>query len=65
MTIPKTGIAEEGTTGGALPRSDPETAQASIEKTSISDERRMQDALEDDEVGEALRDLHKAQNAAN
>jgi hypothetical protein len=64
MTNQKAAIANDAT-DSAAPPSSPKTAQVSDGKTFISDERRVQDALEDDEVREALRALHKARAAAN
>ena len=58
MTTPKAAIANE-VTDSTTPPSSPNKAQASDQKTFISDERRVQDALEDDEVREALRASHK------
>jgi len=58
MTNKKAAIANDAT-DSATPPSPPKTAPASDQKTFISDERRVQDALEDDEVREALRASHK------
>ena len=63
MTNRKAAIAND-VTDGAAPLSSRKTAQAAVEKTFISDERRVQDALEDDEVREVLRASHKAGTAA-
>jgi hypothetical protein len=63
MTNQKAAIANDAT-DSTTPPSSPKTAQASDKKTFISDERRVQDALEDDEVREALRASHKAGKAA-
>jgi len=65
MTNQKAAIANDDTTGGTNPLGGPMTAQVYGEKTFISDERRVQDALEDDEVREALRALHQVRAAAN
>jgi hypothetical protein len=62
---PKAAIANDDMTGGANPLSSRKTAPVSDEKTFISDERRVQDALEDDEVRELLRAFHQVQEAAN
>jgi hypothetical protein len=64
MTNQKAAIANDAT-DSATPLSSRKTAQASDQKTFISDERRVQDALEDDEVREMLRASHKAGKAAN
>ena len=48
-------VADDGT----KPSSAPKAKRVSGEKQFISDERRIQDALEDDEVREALRAFHK------
>jgi hypothetical protein len=63
MTNKKADIANDATES-ATPLSSPKTAQASDKKTFISEERRVQDALEDDEVREALRASHKPGKAA-
>jgi hypothetical protein len=63
MTNKKAAIANDAT-DSATPLSGPKTAQASDKKTFISDERRVQDALEDDEVREVLRTSHKPGKAA-
>lgn len=55
MTDQKTVVADHGT----KPSSGPKAKRVSGEKRFISDERRVQDALEDDEVREALRAFHK------
>ena len=60
MTNPETAIANDAP-DGATPPSRRKTAQAPGEKTFISDERRVEDALEDDEVREALRAAHEAE----
>jgi hypothetical protein len=65
MTNQKAAIANDDTTDREEPLSNRKTAQVSAGKTFISDERRVQDALEDDEVREVLRALHKARAAAN
>jgi hypothetical protein len=65
MTDQKAAVANDDTTGGANPWSSRKTAQVSAEKTFISDQSRVQDALEDDEVWEALRALHQVREAAN
>ncbi len=65
MTNQKGAITHAETTGAANALSSPKTAQASDEKTFISDERRVQDALEDDEVREALRAVHRVREAVN
>lgn len=65
MTNQKTAIANDDTTGGTVASSPGKTAQASGEKNFNSDERRVQDALEDDEVREVLHDLHRTRGAAN
>jgi hypothetical protein len=54
MTDNKTAIANGGMTGERDPASGRKT------KPYISDERRKQDALEDDEVWEALQSLHRS-----
>ena len=59
MTNPKIAVATDGTTGGANPSSSCETGRAFAQKTFISDERRVQDAREDDEVREVLRAFHQ------
>jgi hypothetical protein len=59
MTDQKTAVANDGATGGAKPSSSRKTTRVSHEKRFISDERRVQDALEDDEVREVLRALHE------
>ncbi len=65
MTNPKAAIVSNATDSATAPGRR-KTAQASDEKTFISDERRVRDALEDDEVREALRAAHKkAGNAAS
>jgi len=53
MTNQKTAVTNDGMTGGANPASSRE------EQSFISDERRVQDALEDDEVREVLRAFHQ------
>ena len=63
MTNKKAAIANDAT-DSATPPSGPKTARVSDKKTFISDERRAQDALEDDEVREALRAFHKPGKAA-
>ncbi len=63
MPNSKTAIANDATDNATSPGRR-KTAQASGEKTFISDERRVQDALEDDEVREALRASHKEEKAA-
>jgi len=65
MTNQKAAIANDDPTGGATPSSSGKTVQVSDEKTFISDERRVQDALEDDEVREVLRAFHQVREAAN
>jgi hypothetical protein len=55
MTDQKTVVADHGT----KPSSVPKAKRVSDEKRFISDERRVQDALEDDEAREALRAFHK------
>ena len=55
MTDQKTVVADHGT----KPSSGPKAKRVSDEKRFISDERRVQDALEDDEIREALRAFHK------
>jgi len=55
MTDQKTVVADHRT----KPSSAPKAKRVSDEKRFISDERRVQDALEDDEVREALRAFHK------
>jgi hypothetical protein len=65
MTNQKAAIANDDTTGEVNPLSSRKNAQVSDKKTFISDERRVQDALEDDEVWEALRALHQVREAAN
>ena len=55
MTDQKTVVADDGSN----PSSGPKAKRVSGEKRFISDERRAQDALEDDEVREALRAFHK------
>jgi hypothetical protein len=65
MTNQKAAIANDDPTGGATPSSSGKTAQVSDEKTFISDERRVEDALEDDEVREVLRAFHQVREAAN
>jgi hypothetical protein len=53
MTNNKTVIGNDGMTGGGNPSGGAKT------KSYVSEERRIQDALEDDEVGEALRSLRR------
>lgn len=55
MTDQKAVVADHGT----KPSSAPKAKRVSGEQPFISDERRVQDALEDDEVREALRAFHK------
>jgi hypothetical protein len=55
MADPKTVVANHG----AKPSSGAKATRASDEKRFISDERRVQDALEDDEVREVLRACHE------
>ena len=62
MTNRKPAIANDAT-DSANPLSG-KTAQVSDKKTFISDERRVRDALEDDEVREVLRASHKPPKAA-
>ena len=55
MTDQKTAVVNDGTTGEVKPSSDRKTTRGSDKKRCISDERRFQDALEDDEVRVVLR----------
>ncbi len=64
MTNEKTAIANEGTTGAASPSCSPKSLGPKslgpkAAKSFISDERRILDALEDDEVREVLRGFHQ------
>jgi len=63
MTNRKTAVAGAGTTDGANPSSACETERAFDENSIISDKRRVQDALEDDEVREVLRAFHRLPGA--
>lgn len=65
MTNPKTVADDQSVAGRSKPASPPEAAKASDETRCSSEERRFQDALEDDEVKEALRVLHKAEATRN
>lgn len=55
MTDKKTVVADHGMKASSAPKAK----RVSDEKRFISDERRIQDALEDDDVREALRVFHK------
>ena len=57
MTDPKTASTNENVIGGSKPAGSCDAAPVSGVKRSESDERRFQDALEEDEVSEALRVL--------
>ena len=57
MTDPKTASANENVIDGSKPAGSCDAAPVSGVKRSESDERRFQDALEDDEVRGALRAL--------
>ena len=59
MNTPKTTQAKDDNAGGPLPKSRCKGAQAPNEQRFISDERRVQDALEDDEVRESLKASRK------
>ena len=56
MNAPK---AKDDDAGGAMPASRRKGTQASTEQQFMSDERRVLDALEDDEVRESLRASRK------
>jgi hypothetical protein len=64
MTKQKADIAKDDTPGGANALTSRKAAQVCDEKTFISDECRVQDALEDDEVREVLRESHQEEVAA-
>lgn len=61
MTKPKNVVDDRSVAGRSKPANHPEAAKPSDETRCSSEERRFQDALEDDEVKEALRELHKAE----
>jgi hypothetical protein len=65
MTNQKAVVAYDDPTGGANHLSGREATQVSDKKTFISDERRVQDALEDDEVREVLCAFHQVREVAN
>ena len=57
MTDPKTASSNENVIGGSKPAGSCDAAPLSGVKRSESDECRFHDALEDDEIREALRVL--------
>jgi len=64
MTHPEKAAINESVAGGSKLTSSPEASRASDGKRSASDERRFQNALEDDEVREALQVLRGTRPAA-
>lgn len=64
MTYPEKAAINEHVTGGARLASSSEANQVPDGEQSASDERRFQNALEDDEVREALQVLRGTKPAA-
>jgi hypothetical protein len=60
MTNPKDVATKENVAGQSKPTSSSEATRSSGEARSPSEERRFQNALEDDEVNEALRALRSS-----
>jgi len=64
MTNPKNDATRENAAGQSKPASNSDAPRSSGQTRSASEERRFQNALEDDEVKEALRSLRSSEATA-